>query len=120
MIALVEFLKAIVFIAVVGWLFYNLGQTFPRKRRLSLQQIAEERSRIENSFPPQFVAQFDPKDFQMLVEERLRTYLEHGGPYDPKSKIVLFAGKGRPDAPRAADHDPAPLDSALSVQAFDS
>ena len=46
MIAFVEIVKALLFIAVVGWLFFNLGRALPRKRRLTLQAINAERDRI--------------------------------------------------------------------------
>ena len=52
----------------MGTVFYPLGV------------IARYRLEISKSFPAQFVSQFEPHQFEQLVEERLRTALDHAEP----------------------------------------
>lgn len=89
MMAMVDLLKAFVFIAIVLTLGILLGLKLAKRKPLTMRQIGNLRSTIESSFAPQFVAQFRPEDFQNLVEERLRTYLKFGRPHDPTQQVIL-------------------------------
>jgi hypothetical protein len=48
--------------------------------RYPLSVIDRYRNAIAKAFPPQFVSQFSPAEFNRMVEERLRTALAHGQP----------------------------------------
>jgi hypothetical protein len=76
MMALVDLLKAVLLVAVIGVTAYYWGAR--RGNKISLEQISRYREWIEGSFHPSFVAQFKPAEFQQLVEERLRTYCRYG------------------------------------------
>lgn len=76
MMALVEILKAFLFVAIVGGTAYYWGLQRGRRNRLTVQQIQTLRACIEGSFPAQFVGQFQPAQFNELVDRRLNTLLE--------------------------------------------
>lgn len=77
MMAVVEILKAFLFVAIVGGTAYYWGLQRGRRNRLTVAQIHSLRSSIEASYPAQFVGQFMPNNFAELVDRRLNTLLEY-------------------------------------------
>ena len=76
MIALVEIIKACLFVGVIGGTAFYWGRQIGRRNRLTVQQIQTLRACIEGSFSARFSGQFTQQaEFQELVDRRLEILL---------------------------------------------